>query len=107
MAPKGKKVTYGRLVCDIKEDKSETHQTQLTVGGNPLDFPNMLTTQTETLTTAKCLFNGVISAPGAKCLVADVKHFYLNNDLLDPEYMKLLLHIIPQYAYGLDHRGLD
>ena len=29
-------VTYGRLVCDIKEHKTETHQTRLTVGGNPI-----------------------------------------------------------------------
>ena len=66
--PRGKKVTYGRLVCDIKEHKSETHRTRLTVGGNLLDFPGMLSTPTATVTTAKCLFNSVISTPGAKCL---------------------------------------
>ena len=94
--PKGKKVTYGRLVCDIKEHKSETHRTRLTVGGNLLDFPGMLSTPTETVTTTEYLFNSVIFTPGAKCLVADVKIFYLNNDLPDPKYMKLQLHIIPQ-----------
>ena len=89
-------MTYGRLVCEIKEHKSETHQTQLTVNGNLLDFPGMLSTPTATVTTVKSPFNSVISTPGAKCLIADVKHFYLNNDLPDPEYMKLHLHIIPQ-----------
>ena len=89
-------MTYGRLVCDIKEHKSETHRTRLTVGGNLLNFPGMLSTPTATVTTMKCLFNSVISTPGAKCLIADVKNFYLNNDLPDPEYMKLHLHIIPQ-----------
>ena len=89
-------MTYGRLVCDIKEHKSKTHQIRLTVGGNLLDFPGLLSTPTATVTTAKCLFNSVISTPGAKCLVADVNHFYLNNDLPDPEYMNLHLHIIPQ-----------
>ena len=89
-------MTYGRIVCDIKEHKSETHQTRLTVGGNLLDFPVLLITLTATVTTAKCLFNSVISTPGAKCLVADVKIFYLNNDLPNAEYMKLHLHIIPQ-----------
>ena len=93
-------MTYGRLVCDIEEHKSETHRTRLTVGGNLLDFPRMLSTPTATVTTAKCLFNSVISTPGAKCLVADIKHFYLNNDLPDPEYMKLQLHIIPQEIIG-------
>ena len=89
-------MTYGRLVCDIKEHKSKTHQTRLTVGGNLLDLPGLLITPTETVTTKKFLFNSVISTPGAKCLVADVKKLYLNNDLPDPEHMKLHLHIIPQ-----------
>ena len=89
-------MTYGRLVCDIKEHKSETHRTRLTVGGNLLDLPGMLSTPTATVTTVKCLFNSVISTPGAKYLVADVKHFYLNNDLPDPEYMKLNPHNIPK-----------
>ena len=40
--------------------------------------------------------NSVISTPGAKCIIADVKNFYLNNDLPEPEYMKLNIHIIPQ-----------
>ena len=97
--PRSKKVTYVRLVYDIKEHKSETHRTRLTVGGNLLDFPGMLSTATATVTTAKCLFNSVISTPGAKCLVSDVKKFYLNNDLPDPEYMKLHLHIITQEIY--------
>ena len=89
-------MTYGRLFCDIKEHKSETHQKQLTVSGNLLDFPGLLSTPTATVTTTKCLFNSVISTPGAKCHVADVKNFYLNNDLPYPEYMKLHPHIIPQ-----------
>ena len=89
-------MTYERLVCDIKEHKSKTHQTQLTVGGNLLDFPGSLSTPTATVTTAKCLFNSAISTLGDKCLVTDVKNVYLNNDLPEPEYMKLHLHIIPQ-----------
>ena len=90
------KMTYGRLVNDIKEHKTETYQTRLTVGGNLLDLPGLLSTPTANFTTTKCLFNSVISIPGAKCLIAEVKNFYLNNDLPDPKYMKLHIHIIPQ-----------
>ena len=71
--PRGKKVTYGRLVCDIKEQKSENHRTRLTVGGNLLNLPGLLSTPTATVTAANFLFNSVIFTPGAKCLVADVK----------------------------------
>ena len=94
--PRNKKVTYGRLVYDIKEHKTETYRTRLTVGRNLLDFPGLLSTPTATVTTAKCIFNSVISTTGAKCLIADVKDFYLKNDLPEPEYMNLHIHIIPQ-----------
>ena len=89
-------MTYGCLVCDIKEHKSETHLTRLTFSRNLLDLPGLLSTPTENVTAAKCLSKSVIYTPGAKCLVADVKKFYLNNDLPDTEYMKLHLQIIPQ-----------
>ena len=89
-------MTYGRLVCDIKENKTETYRTRLTVGVNLLYLPGLLSTPTATVTTAKFLFNSVISTSGAKCLISDVKNFYLNNDLPEPEYMKLKIHIIPQ-----------
>ena len=88
-------MTYGRLVCDIKE-KTETNRTRLTVGGNLLDSAGLLINPTAKATTAKCLFNSVISTPGAKCLIADVKNFYLNNDPPEPEYTKLHINIIPQ-----------
>ena len=78
-------MTYGRLVCDIKENKTENHCTRLTVGGNLLDFAGLLSTPTATVTTSEWLFNSVISTPGAKCLIAYVKSFYLNNDLLELE----------------------
>ena len=61
-----------------------------------IDFAGLLSTPTATVTTAKCLFNSVISTPGTKCLIADVKFFYINNDLPEPEYMKLNIKIIPK-----------
>ena len=91
-----KKVTYVKIVCSIKLYKEETHRTSLTVGGNLLDFNGKLTTPTATVTTAKCLFNSVVSTKNAKCVTADVKNFYLNNTLPEPEYMRIQLSIIPK-----------
>ena len=84
--PRGKKMTYGRLVCNIKENKSETHRTRLRVGGNLLDLPGLLSNPTATVTTMKCLFNSFISTLGAKYLVADVNNFLGDN-------MKVKFHI--------------
>ena len=75
-----------------------------TVGGNLLDYTGNLSTPTASVTTAKCLINSVISTPKAWALIADIKHFHLNNHLPEPEYMKLYIRVIPDEiitAYNL------
>ena len=72
---KTNKVTYPKIVCDVRPIKVETHRTRITVGGNLLDYSGTRTTPTATITTAKCLFNSVVSTPAAKCVLADIKTF--------------------------------
>ena len=38
IVPKDKKITYGKLVCEMKPEKEEKERTRLTVGGNLLNF---------------------------------------------------------------------
>ena len=67
-----------------------------------LNFTGNISTPTASVTTAKCVFNSVVSTPGARCLLNVIKHFYLKNILPDPEFMRIPLKIIPQeiiYAY--------
>jgi hypothetical protein len=66
--PKGRKVTYGSFVVDIKDHKEEKERTRLTVGGNQIEYPGDKSTRTAGLTTAKILINSVISTLGAKFL---------------------------------------
>ena len=74
-----KKVTYDRIVCDVRPQKEETHRTRLTVGGNLLDYEGTPTTPTATVTTAKFLFNSVVSTQKAKCVTADIKKIILTT----------------------------
>ena len=78
------KVIYPIIVSDICPNKSETHRTRLTVGGNLLYYAGTLTTPTSTVTMARCLFNSVVSTTIAKCMMADIKNFYFNNLLPNP-----------------------
>jgi hypothetical protein len=71
--PKGRKVTYGSFVVDIKDHKEEKERIRLTVGGNQIEYPGDKSTCTAGLTTAKILTNSVISTLGAKLLVIDIK----------------------------------
>jgi hypothetical protein len=94
--PKGRKVTYGSFVVDIKDHKEEKERTRLTVGGHQIEYPGDKSTRTAGLTTAKILINGVISTLGGKFLVIDIKIFYLDTPLRRFEYMVINLLSLPQ-----------
>jgi hypothetical protein len=94
--PKGRKVTYGSFVVDIKDHKEEKKRTRLTVGGDQIEFPGDKSTRTAGLTTAKILINSVISTLGAKFLVIDITNFYLNTPLGRFEYMIINFSSLPQ-----------
>jgi ssDNA-binding Zn-finger/Zn-ribbon topoisomerase 1 len=66
--PKGRKVTYGSFVVDIKDHKDE-ERTRLTIGGDQIEYPGGKFTRTAGLATATILINSVISTPSAKFLV--------------------------------------
>jgi hypothetical protein len=51
--PKGRKVTYGSFVVDIKDHKEENETTRLTVGGDQIEYPGDKSTRTADLTAAK------------------------------------------------------
>jgi hypothetical protein len=94
--PRARKITYGRLVCNIRPQKKETHRVQLIMGGDRIDYPGETATKNANLTTSKCLWNSTISTEGDQFMCADVKNFYLNTILNRPEYMKLALSLISQ-----------
>jgi hypothetical protein len=79
--PKGQKVTYGSFGLDIEDHKEEKERTQLTFGGDQIEYPGDKSTRTAGLTTAKILINSVISTQGDKFLVIDINNFYLNTPL--------------------------
>jgi hypothetical protein len=79
--PKGRKVTYGSFVVDIKGHKEEKERTRLNVGGDRIEYPGDKSTVAAGLTTAKILINSVISTQGTKFLVIGINNFYLNTPL--------------------------
>jgi hypothetical protein len=94
--PKGRKVTYGSFVVDVKDHKEEKERTRLTVGGDQIEYPGDKSTRTAGLTTAEILTNSVISTLGAKVLVIDINNFYLNTPLGRFKYMVINLSSLPQ-----------
>ena len=65
------------------------------MGGDRLDNQGEVSTKTARLITIKLLLNSVVSSAGAKFTTANVKNFYLNTPMDKPEYMKILVRLIP------------
>ena len=70
-----KKVTYSRLVVDIRPLKEEKYRVRITVGGDKLDLCGDASSVAASLATVKLLLNIVVSTKGAKFTTADIKIF--------------------------------
>jgi hypothetical protein len=91
----GRQATYLCIVAELKPNKAETRRIRFTVGGDRIFYPGKVSTPTADLTTAKILFNSVVSTPGAKFASFDIKNFYLNNPMDRYEYMRIPVRDIP------------
>ena len=91
-----KNVAYSKIVAVERPQKKEKERTCLTVVGTYIDYQRDKAVPTTDLTTAKLLFNSVISIPGATFHGGDLKNFYLNTPMDRPEYMRLKFDLIPE-----------
>jgi hypothetical protein len=80
MVPKerAKDVTYGLITCLIRPEKiEEPNRTRLVVGKDRVYYPFNAGTPTADLLTVKLLINSMISTPGTRFFMMDIKNFYL------------------------------
>ena len=75
--------------------KANPRRVRFTVGGDRVDYPGAVSTKTADITTAKILFNHVLSTPNAKFMGIDIKDFYLNNPMDRYEYMRIPVSQLP------------
>jgi hypothetical protein len=94
--PSDRTVTYGRIVCDYRLQKAEPDRTRLNVGGDLINYPYDVSTDTSDLTTAKLVINSTISTPDARHMLIDVKNYYLGTPLDIYKYMRLAIAMLPQ-----------
>ena len=79
-----KDVTYARIGVVYKPDKLEKNRFRVTVGGDRLTVLVDCSAPTADLPTIKCLWNLVLSTPGAKYFTMDVSNFYLGSPMNAP-----------------------
>jgi hypothetical protein len=85
---------------------------RLMADGDKINYPEDVGTPTVDMTLVKTFFNSAISTKGARCVMLDVKDFYLNTPMARYEYMRLKLTAIPEeiiikYNYGRLRRKTD
>jgi hypothetical protein len=99
--PKHKKAIYVRVFCADRPERSNPRRVRWTGGGNRINYPGNKTTKTADLTTAKLMFNSVISTPGGRFISIDLKDFYLCSDLEEYKYVRIPLHMLPEAIMDL------
>ena len=110
--PPGKKPTYIRIVCADRPEKENPHRVRWTAGGDKITYLGNVSTKTADITTAKCLFNSVLSTPAARFMTLDISDFYLESHMspLQYEYLRIPIWMIPshiQVLYNLQPQIID
>jgi hypothetical protein len=101
---RAKDIIYGSFRCDLKPNKTETHRTRVVAGRDRVNYPGNAGTPTGDMTLFKILRNSIISTKEAKCVMVDIKDFYLCMPMKRFEYMRLKITDIPEEIikeYGL------
>jgi hypothetical protein len=93
--PKGRKSTYTCFIVSQRPNKVESKSVRLAVCGNQIDYPGRVSTPTAGITTAKLLFNSVISTPDACLAVFDLEDLYLGTPMSRYE-----LHAHPSLSHS-------
>jgi hypothetical protein len=90
-----KDVTYGSFNCNFKPNKEEKERMRLMAGGDRINYPGDCGTPMADKILFKILVNSILSTPNAKCIMMDIKDFYLRTPMSRLEYMQLKITDIP------------
>ena len=93
--PPDKRPTYLRVCANYRPQKADPYRVRCTIGGNLIQYNGPTAAPTASLPTIKILLNSVLSTPGAKFATLDIKDFYLQSDLPEPEYLMVPFSLFP------------
>ena len=109
-AHKRKEICHTLVVCEVRPEKDDPDRTRITIGGSRICFPGDVGTNTASLELVKILINSVLSRKGARFSTIDLKNFYLDTPMPDPEYVRIKMTDIPEEfieEYNLIGRDRD
>jgi len=94
-AHKRKEICHTMVVCKVRPEKDDPDRTHINIGGSRICYPGDVGTNTTSLELFKLLLNSVLSRKGARFSTINLKNFYLNTPMPDPEYVRIKITDIP------------
>ena len=94
--PVNKKVTYSNFICDFRPLKAEQYRVKLTAGGDTLTYTDDIASPVALMLETKLLINSVISDKKARFLTIDLKYYFLQSIMIEPEFMKIKAKYFPE-----------
>jgi hypothetical protein len=95
LSHKHKEICHTMVICEVRPEKDDPDRTRITIGGNRIFYLGNVGTNTALLELIKLLLNSVLSRKGARFSTIDLKNFYLDTLMPDPEYVRIKLSDIP------------
>jgi hypothetical protein len=92
---KRKEICHTMVVCEVRPEKDDPDRTRITIGGSRIYFPGDVGTNTASLELFKVLLNSVLSCKVARFSTIDLKNFYLDTPMPNPEYVRIKITDIP------------
>jgi hypothetical protein len=92
---KWKEICHILVVCKVRPEKDDPDRTRITIGGSRICYLGNVGTNTASLELVKLLLYSVLSCKGARFSSIDLKNFYLDTPMPDPEYVQVKITDIP------------
>jgi hypothetical protein len=84
------------------KENDDENRTRITVGGNLICYPGNSCTNAASLELIKLMLNSVISRKGARFSCINIKKFYLDTPMEDPEYVRIkITEINEDFFFGV------
>ena len=89
-------ICHTRVMCEYRPDKEDPNRTRITLAGRHICVPYDVSTPTGSLELVKMMINSVLSRRNEKFAAIDLKNFFLNTPMGNPEYVRVQLKDIPK-----------
>eukprot|EP01036_Dinobryon_divergens_P045964 gene45964-61445_t len=96
--PDHRKASYSNPQCSLKP--GNIRRVRETYGGDRSDYTGDVSASAASLDTVNIMLNATISERGARFTTADIKDYFLQSDLEEPEFMWIDVKDIPARTYA-------